>query len=172
MKRILAILLLAALSVGGYAQQRDFPQRNELVVLESDNETLEIFKDKDHQYFLSVGHLGVGDEVVQVYFDPVFELFIPLGSNVSEALETLQQLQALSKDTPGTSIEMPGCLALGFPTEEREPVRITCRKAFLCRHLLFSVEREGYVRATTVTKSNIGSLVTSLKLHKKFHPND
>ena len=37
------------------------------------------------QYYLEVGNMGVGGEVIQINFDPVFVLFIPLGSTIEEA---------------------------------------------------------------------------------------
>ena len=176
-KKSLAVLCLALIPVFVFAQKTSkFPQRNEIVEVENENDPsmiLEVFDcpvDGVSHYFLSVGHLGFGDEVVQVLFDPVFELFLPLGDSISEALETLKQLQALYKSEPGARMEVQGCLAFGIPNDKYETVKVTFRKVLLTRFLEFSVQREGYIRAAHVQKSDFGSLVTSMKLHHKMYP--
>ena len=178
-KKIALVILLAAIPVFASAQKLSkIPQRNEIVLIESgedsDAEALEVFDspvDGVSHYYLSVGHLGFGDEVIQVLFDPIFELFIPLGNNLGDALETLKKLQALYKSEPGTSMEIEGCLAFGFPKDEKlETVTVTYRKVLLSRMLEFSVQREGYIRSAHVQKSDFGSLVSSVKLHHKMFP--
>lgn len=148
-----------------------------LGIIQIDNEGeatfLELFnapKDGQNHYFLSVGHLGIGDKVVQVYIDPLSELFIPLGDTLEETMESLKGLQDLYKNSPGTSKEINGCVAVGFPKDELEPVTVTYRKELLSKLLEFSVTRSEYIRSTQVTKSDLGSLVTSLKFHRKLHP--
>lgn len=32
-----------------------------------------------NHYYLSVGHLGIGGDILQINFDRIFELFLPLG---------------------------------------------------------------------------------------------
>ena len=180
MKKFIVMALAAMLFAGTTlsAQTSNMPQRNEIVQVEIDpncipSEYLEVFDapvDGAHHYYLSVGHLGLGDEVVQVLFDPIFELFIPLGDNVTEALETLQTMQALFKENRDTSIEVQGCLAVGFPTDKLETVKVTYRKVLLSKMLEFSVEREGYIRATHIAKSDFGSAVSGVKTYHKIHP--
>ena len=179
LRKIVFVLLLTAMPVLASAQKLSkIPQRNEIVRIESgedpDAEALEVFDSPvkgESRYYLSVGHLGFGDEVVQVLFDPIFELFIPLGSNLTEALETLNKLKDLYKEEPGTGIEIQGCLAFGFPKDEKmETVTVTYRKLLLSRLLEFSVQREGYIRSAHVQKSDFGSLVSSVKLHHKLFP--
>lgn len=179
LRKIVFVLLLTAMPVLASAQKLSkIPQRNEIVRIESgedpDAEALEVFDSPvngESRYYLSVGHLGFGDEVVQILFDPIFELFIPLGSNLSEALETLNKLKDLYKEAPGTGIEIQGCLAFGFPKDEKmETVTVTYRKVLLSRLLEFSVQREGYIRSAHVQKSDFGSLVSSVKLHHKLFP--
>ncbi|MBR1784161.1 MAG: hypothetical protein IJ760_01845 [Bacteroidales bacterium] len=152
-------------------------QRNELVKVENENidEQYEVFDDPydgQHHYYLSVGHLGMGDEVLQVLFDPICELFIPLGNNLAEALAMLEQLKEFYKSTPGTTMEVQGCLALGFPTDRLETVTVTARKVLLRRKLEFSLQREGYIRATYVGKSDFSSLVRGVKVYGKIHPKE
>ena len=173
---VFAAMLFAGTTLS--AQISNIPQRNALVQIEIDpnsipSEYLEVFDspvDNVHHYYLSVGHLGFGDDVVQILFDPVFELFIPLGENVTEALETLQTMQALFKEKPDTSIEVQGCLAFGFPTDELETVKVTYRKVLLSKMLEFSIEREGYIRAAHIAKSDFGSAVRGVKTYHKIHP--
>jgi len=174
LRKMLAVLLMAVVPVLTFAQDKKIPQRLELTEVEvNDGEVeLEVFnmpEDGQNHYFLSVGHLGFGDEVVQVLFDPVFELFIPLGDTVAESIETLQKMQALFKTPKGTSIEVEGCLALAFPNEKREPVKVTYRKPLITRMLEFSVEREGYIRAAHISKSDFNSIVRGVKFYKKLH---
>lgn len=180
MRKTLLILLLAAVPVFAFAQKSKMPQRNTLVEVVIDDESipseyLDVFNapvDGENHYFISVGHLGYGDEVVQLLFDPVFELFIPLGDNLSDALETLQKMQDLFKQDPGTSLETQGCLAFGFPTQEREKVTVTYRKVFLSKKLEFSVQREGYIRSSYIGKSDFGSAVRGVKFYRKIHPKE
>lgn len=176
-RKSILLLMLAAVPFLSFAQNSKIPQRNEIVRVEvggeGSDEIIEVFDqpvDGESHYFLSVGHLGFGDEVIQVLFDPIFELFIPLGDNLDEAMETLQQMQALFKEPVGTSLETTGCLAFGFPRENREPVKVTYRKPLLSKLLEFSVEREGYIRAAHLQKSDFNSLVRGMKFYKKLHP--
>ncbi len=180
MRKILLVLLLATMPVFAFAQKSGMPQRHSLVEVTIDDDSipaeyLDVFNapvDGENHYFISVGHLGYGDEVVQLLFDPVFELFIPLGDSVSEALETLEKMQDLFKQDPGTGMEMQGCQAFGFPNQEREKVTVTYRKVFLDKMLEFSVQREGYIRSAHIGKSDFGSAVRGVKFYHKIHPKE
>ena len=181
----LSLLVLVGCGTGRHAQYNKIPQRLELVSIEVgtdvddeislSNEILEVFNmpsDGENHYFLSVGHLGFGDEVIQILFDPLFELFIPLGDNVTEALESLEKLQALFDADPGTSMQTTGCLAVGVPNDKREPVKVTYRTLLISRMLEFSVEREGYIRAAHLHRSDFNSLVNGVKFYKRLHPRE
>ena len=174
MKRFFSILLLFALSSAAFAQ-KTIPQRLELVEIEVDegSTTLEVFnmpQDGQSHYFLSVGTLGAGDDVFQFQFDPIFELFLPLGDSLDEAMESLQLMQSLLKTEPGNTLERPGCLAAAFPNDRLETVKVTYRKVLLSRMLEFSVEREGYIRATHISRVDFNSLVSGMKMYRKIHP--
>lgn len=182
-KKTLAVLLLAVVPVLTYAQDlKKLSQRLEIAQVtagdedSASSETIEVFKmrgdDGVNRYYLSVGHLGFGDEIVQVQIDPLFELFIPLGDTLAEALDKLKELQALYKRPRGSSIEVSGSLAFGVPSEKFEPVKVTYRKLLLSRMLDFSVEREGYIRSAYVRKTDFGSLVNSVKFYRKLHPKE
>ena len=183
MKKYLLILTLLVWSVASFAQKTKIPQRLELVTVElevgdqgsllSTEESLEVFnmpEDGVNHYYLSVGHLGIGDDIVQFNIDPIFELFIPLGDTVAEALEYLQNLQALYKEPKGTSIETQGCLSAAYPRGNMEKVTVTYQKVLMTNLLAFSVERQGYTRATHIPKSQFNNLVRTLKIYRKLHP--
>lgn len=177
MKRFLSIFIVLVWAAAAFAQEPRIPQRLELVELEvNEGEvTLEVFNMPENdlnQYFLTVGHLGIGDDIIQFQFDPIFELFLPLGDNLDDAQAALGQLQDLFKQTPGTSLEVSGCLAAAFPNDKREPVKVTYRKVLLSRMLEFSVERDGYIRATHISRSDFNSIVNSLKLYRRIHPGE
>lgn len=178
MRKIIACICTALfLSGAAFAQDSVIPQRLELVqVGEDDDEvSLEVFnmpKDGQNQYYLSVGHLGIGDEVLQINFDPLFELFIPLGNTLDEAMQKLELLKETCKADAGTTIEMDGCLALGVPNENLETVTVTSRRFLFSKLLAFSVERDGWIRASHVSRSSLNSIVASLKLYRKIHPNE
>ena len=185
MKKYFLILSLFAWSVSALAQQTKLPQRLELVTVDLElgdegsllgtEESLEVFNmpvDGVNHYYLSVGHLGIGDDIIQFNIDPIFELFIPIGDTVSEALEFLQGLQALFKGPKNGSTEIEGCLAAAFPNDKLEKVTVTYQKVLLTNLLAFSVEREGYTRATHIPKSQFNSLVKSLKFYRKLHPKE
>ena len=175
MKKIICILSLLSLCFLSFAQGKKIPQRLELVEIEVNGTQIEVFnlpKDGDNNYYLSVGTLGIGDETVQVQFDPLFELFIPLGETLEEAAETLQFMQQLFKTAVGTAIEVDGCLAAGVPNDKTEVARVTYRKSMLTHLLEFSLEREGYIRATHIPRSEFNSLISSLNVYRKLHPNE
>ena len=185
-KTTLPALLAMALFVAAPAlsSAQDFPRRDEIVRIENgeddDNflsipEILEVFSQpagEGKQYFLSVGHLGFGDEVVQVLFDPLFELFIPLGGSLDEALASLQELQGLYNEPVGTGFEKQGCLAFGVPNDNLETVRVTYMKSLLSRLLEFTIEREGYIRSAHVQRSDFNAIVRGVKFYQKIHPNE
>ena len=179
MKKTIVTLLLAVVCATSFAQLSKLPQRLSLVEISSDiagnKERLEVFnmpQDDVNSYYLSVGHLGIGDEVVQIMFDPICELFIPLGGTVAEALETFQQLQGLFKEPEGTCMEIQGCLSVAFPGDELETVSVTFRKPLLSRMLEFSLRRGDYIRATHIQRSDFNSLVSGVRLYGKIHPKE
>lgn len=134
-------------------------------------EILSIAQDEGETYFLSVGHLGYGDDFIQVYFDPFHELFIPLGSTLEEVEAMMQQLKDFCKQPQGATMETMGCLSKFFPNDKLEKVTLTHNRLLLNNLIRFSVEREGELRATFVKLSDINSLLSSLKWYRKIHPN-
>lgn len=183
MKKIFLLLSLLVCSAAAIAQ--GLPLRLELVTVDlelgdqdsslSTEENLEVFNmpiDGVNHYYLSVGHLGLGDDIIQFNIDPLFELFIPVGDTVAEAMEYLEKLQALYKGAKGEGIEIEGCLALAFPNDNLEKVTVTYQKVLMTNLLEFRLEREGYTRATHIPRSQFNSLVRGLKIYRKLHPKE
>ena len=165
-----AVILPLALS----AQQKKLPVIDEIVEVEDSNgdSVLDVFahnKDGKTVIYLNVGNLGIGDNVVQLLFDPVYKLYIPLGETFTEAMESLTEMQRLFKAEPGTVTEYTGNFAPLAPTSELESVKVTTRKGLVSRQLEFALEREGYIRATHVSKSDFSNLMANLKLNKKLY---
>ena len=176
--KALALLLFAFLpAFNAVAQDNPWYQRREIVELNDSNDNLmyEVFA-MDHDggstYYADLGTMGFGDHNVQIMLDPLFRLFIKLGDNLDEAIATMEQLVDQVKAAKGTTIEMPGYFSVGIPNTEPEMVTIITRKPFLSRYLECSLEREGYLRVATVHKSDLKSLLFSLKTYRKFHPKE
>lgn len=183
MKRILSLCLALTLTVSAFAQLSKIPQRLEIVEMEvNDGEiNMEVFNmpdaDGGAHYYLTVGRLGIGDDIIQFNIDPVSELFIPLGDTLADAIGKLQQIQLIGKAPVGTSDDIDGCIAVGIPGDNLEKVKVTHEKPFLTHSLGFSVERftangDRYVRATYIPRADFNSLVTSTKFYQKIHPKE
>ena len=178
MKRIVSTLFVFVWTFVAFAQGSVLKQTLEIAEVEiNDGEvSLSVFdmpEEGQHQYFLSAGTLGIGDDFIQLQIDPVFQLFLPLGNTLEEAQAKLEVFKELAKEPSGTEIEAVGTLALANPsTGDMEPVFLTSRRS-LFRHLVeFSVRRNGYVRATYIGRSDLGALITGVKLYRKIHPDE
>lgn len=173
MKRLISVIIALSLAVAAFSQNQAIRPRAEIATVEINEGdlVLEVFRMEDNgTYYLSLGHLGIGNDVIQVQVDPLSELFIPLGGTLAEASETLNQMKDLYKREPGETIEMQGCISVLFPSDKLETVNVTSRKFLLSRMLEFSVGREGYINATHIGKSDFNSLVTTFNLYRKVHP--
>lgn len=182
--KTLAVLLFAVMPVVAFAQDNQEKQTKkklfrptyEIASVEKEDEgtAYTVFSLPDNgqeHYFLSLGSLGIGGEIIQIDIDPVFELFIPLGDTLEEVQARLEELAALAKEPIGTSIEIKGCLATGYPTtEDLEPVTVKTFKFILGRQIRFSVPRGDILRATFVAKSDLKALLSSVKFYRKLHP--
>ena len=178
LKFAITLFALAMPSLASAQVLQKASQRLEVAAVETEiggyeTAMLEVFKMNDTgTYWLSVGHLGIGVDLVQLQFDPVFELFIPLGDTLEEALTKMKELQAFYKKPRLSTMEVQGCLAALYPGEEFETVTVTSRKLLTTSILSFSVPREDFVRSTYISKSDFGSLVFSLKAYKALHPKE
>lgn len=178
MKKFFGLLFVMAWSFVAFAQGSLLKQTLEIAEVEiNDGDvSLSVFdmpEEEQHQYFLCVGTLGVGDDFIQLQIDPVFQLFIPLGGTLNEAQAKLEELKGIAKAPAGTELETVGTLALGNPTTgEPEPVYVTSRRFLFQRIIEFSVKRNGYVRATHIPRTDFNSLVSSVSFYRKLHPKE
>lgn len=174
---LLALLAFATTPSVFHAQPSSMPQRNEIVAINPDDidSRLEVFStvvDNERAYYLSVGHLGIGNQTVQFNIDPIFELFIPLGANLEETIATLQTIQSLYKEPAKATMTTDGCLNFAFPNQDLETVTLTHFKSALSNFLQVSVQREDYIRATTISKSDFNMLLRGVKMYRSIHPKE
>ena len=175
MKRIFACIAAAVITVSAAAQLSKIPPRLEIVEIDVNDGAvqLEVFKmpvEEGYHYYLSVGTVGIGDEVFQLNIDPVSELFVYLGSTLEEAVASLEEMKAMYKGDVGATIWKQGSLAVAYPREEKlEQVRIVMRKPILAKVLEFSVDRGRYLSSAYAMKSDFNSLVSGVKIYKKIH---
>ncbi len=174
MKKILIVLLVAVLGVfQAHAQKAKMPVVDEIAQVEDSDGNIvcavfSVKKDGATHYYLDAGNLGVGNDVIQIGVDPLFKLYIPLGQTVNEAIETMEELRDRYKADNGSSIEKEGNLAPFLPNGDVETVKITTRKGILGKSLEFSLQRDGYIRANFIAKSDFGNLLTNFKLNRKW----
>lgn len=181
MKKLVLAAVLAVITVVASAQgSKVLRPRVEIAEVSAEDDTkveMEVFYMNDENprtYWLSLGHLGIGSDIVQMDIDPVYELFIPLGHTLDEAIVTLEQMKEFYKmeDLETTSVE--GCFEIMYPTDETVTVTVTFRKYLLSKLLEFSLPTagDGVVRATYVGKSKFRSIVNGVKFYKKLHPSE
>lgn len=143
-----AIILFVALfcAAGLLAQTSKLPTVIDIVSVEDENtgdsvEIVNIPVEGVNYYWLHLGEMGIGNRTVQINLDPVYQLYIPLGENITGAVATMEELKTLFKEPNGTT-----------------------------REIQFVIERDGYLRVTYISKSDFNSLLRGLKLHGKLHP--
>ena len=172
-KKTIACIFFAAAGTLAFAQ---LPARYDIITINSDSNNEKGIYDMPNnasgRYVLSLGHMGFGDEDVQINLDPISELFIPLGNTVDEALAKLLEIQEMYKSEPESVFETTGCLGIGVPNGDLQKIKIRFRKIFLTRQLEFILVQNDATRATFIQRSDFNSLVSGFKFHKKLHPND
>jgi len=179
MKNLFASFALACLSVFSFAQNPSII-RPRIEIAESGSEEdvgLMVFYMDDESprtYYLSLGPLGIGTEIVQVGFDPIFELFIPLGNTLDEAIAKMEEIKGFYQLPKKETAEIEVCFAALYPNDTRVTATVTPRRLLISRMLEFSIptDTEGVVRATHIDKSDFSILLGGLKLHKRLHPSE
>ena len=179
MKRIITTLAIFCVTVISFAQTSNL-LRPRVDIAETSSEehnvSMEVFYMNDESprtYYLSLGNLGIGGDIVQLDFDPVFELFIPLGGSLEEAVAKMEEIKALYKMPRLSQTEINASFAALYPTDKIQTVTVTSRRFLFSKVLEFSIPVEGtepLVRATHIYRSDFNSLLTSLKIYKKLHP--
>ena len=183
MKRIFTTLALACLTVLAFAQNNSILRpRIEIAQVEAEvadtfETKLEVFYMDDENprmYYLSLGNLGIGSDIIQIKFDPFHELFIPLGGTLEEAVEKMEEIKDYYKLPKRSTVEITGCVAVACPDDSRETVTVTRRQMITSKVLEFSLpsSSEGLVHATHISKSDFNGLLTSLKIYRKLHPKE
>ena len=177
------MLVLLCVTVSAFAQDSSLlRQRMEIAqveaeIAESIETSLEVFYMDDESprvYYLSLGNLGVGTDIVQINFDPLFELFIPLGGTLDEAIARMEEIKDFYNEPRLATTELTGCFALAYPNDDLVTVTVTRRQMVFTKLLEFSLPTgsEGIVRATHISRSDFSSLLSGLKLYRKLHPNE
>lgn len=177
MKRLFTSLMLVCAATVAFAQNSILRPRMEIAEFESEENgvSMEVFYMDDESprvYYLSLGHLGVGSDIVQVQFDPLFELFIPLGNTLDEAIEKMEEIKDYYKQPRLWSTEITGNFAIGYPNNEPVTVTVTSRRLLATKLLEFGIPYEDLVRATYVNRASFSSMVGSLKFYRRLHPNE
>lgn len=181
MKRIFVTLALVCVTVFAFGQNSSI-LRPRVEIAEASSEEhgtdMEVFYMNDESprtYYLSLGNLGIGGDIVQLDFDPVFELFIPLGGNIEEAITKMNEIKAFYKMPRLSQTEITASFAALYPTDELVTVTVTSRRFLLSKVLEFSLPVQGsdsLVRATHIYRSDFNSLLTTLKIYRKLHPKE
>ena len=104
MKKLIITIALAFLSVFAFAQtSKVLRPRIEIAQVETEDiktVAMEVFYMNDESprmYYLSLGNLSIGGHIVSIEMDPLFELFIPLGNTLDEAIAKMEEIKAMYK---------------------------------------------------------------------------
>ncbi|MBR4827101.1 MAG: hypothetical protein IKZ91_04375 [Bacteroidales bacterium] len=176
--KIIATLFAAFLCTASlFAQTGKLPVIKEISAVTDENtgksvEVVNIPVDDVNHYWLNVGNMGLGNKVVQVEVEHIYRLYIPLGDNITDAVKTMEELQALYKEPNGTMREIQGSFKPFLPGEELETVNVYKHKPLLTNQLQFVIERDGYERVAYLDKSDFNSLLGGLKFYGKLHPSE
>lgn len=179
MKRLLLTIALVFVAVTAFSQNKLLRPRIEIAELENDVTVdaieMEVFYMDDESprmYYLSLGHIGIGTDIVQVDFDPVFELFVPLEGTIQEAIAKMEEIKTWFKEERLTEHELSGFFSLAYPGGDPVSIKVTSRRLLASKILEFSLPTgtDGIVRATHIGKAEFGSLLSSVKIYKRLHP--
>ena len=178
MKRFFTVLALACATVCAFAQNSSVLRpRIEIaeVSSEENNNHLQVFYMNDENprmYYLSLGNLGIGVDILQLDIDPVYELFIPLGGDLAESISKLEEIKALYNMSRLETSEIYGSFEPLYPSDNLIPVTVVSRKLLASKILQFSIptQTEDVTRANFIYKSDFNSLLVGLKIYKKLHP--
>lgn len=167
MKTILLTLVLACLAICSYAQ-RDVPVGGSMEVASVETESsiggvgigkqISLYKVRDNDgnpsFFLSISNpaltLSIGDSWFGI---PTGGVLLDFGTTYDEAMDMLDNLLDLFNEENGTQKEL-------F-SRDGEPIICTLNKGVFGKSLS--------IGETSLSKNNIKSLKTSLKISKKLH---
>ena len=167
MKKIFLTLALACLAICSYAQ-RDVPVGGSMEVASVETESfingvgigkqITLYKVRDNDgnpsFFLSISNpaltLSIGDSWFGI---PTGGVLLDFGTTYDEAMDMLDNLLDMFNEDNGTQKELV--------SRDGEPIICTLNKGALGKHLS--------IAETSLSKSNIKGLKTSLKISKKLH---
>lgn len=177
MKKVITLFVAIFCAAGLLAQTSKPPTVIDIVSVEDENtgdsvEIVNIPVEGVNYYWLHLGEMGIGNKTVQINLDPVYQLYIPLGENITGAVEAMEELKTLFKEPNGTTREIQGSFKPFFPGENLETIKAIKYKPLLTNQIQFVIERDGYLRVTYISKSDFNSLLRGLKLHGKLHPSE
>ena len=173
MKRILAVLALTGMAISAYAQ-RDVPAGGcmDVASIETENtfgdhvglgQQITMYKLKDDEgnpsFLLAISSItasfSIGTDVSSTTLSiPTGGILLDFGTTYQEAVDNLDRLLGMFALKDGAQME--------FVTRDGDKVPCTLHKGFLGKHLS--------IGETSISKSNVKSLKTSLKISKKLHP--
>lgn len=167
MKKIFLTLALACLAICSYAQ-RDVPVGGSMEVASVETESsingvgigkqITLYKVRDNDgnpsFFLSISNsaltLSIGDSWFGI---PTGGVLLDFGTTYDEAMDMLDNLLDMFNEDNGTQKELV--------SRDGEPIICTLNKGAFGKHLS--------IAETSLSKSNIKGLKTSLKISKKLH---
>ena len=159
MKRFLATLLLASAAAVAFAQNSLIRPRMEIAEFEENGISLEVFY--------------MDGDIVQIQFDPLYELFIPLGNTLEESIGKMEEIKEYYAQPRLWTTEITGRFAVAYPNDEPVSVTVTSRRLLTSKLLEFSLPSpDDLVRGTLVTRGQFNSLVNSLRFYRKIHPKE
>ena len=171
MKRLAMFLAVMLMSVAAFAQAN----KRSIASMEVDEKPYEVFaydEDGVRGYYLLMGDTGyeVTNEVSLA--SELLELFVYLGSNVNEAVETMQGIVALYDAPLGDTKMFTGRLGGNLPVGISRDVRATVQKKLLSKkhQLSFTFIGDKVNVVSWMKKSEAKMLLKFLSSYQKRHP--
>jgi hypothetical protein len=172
MKKILVLLALTCLAISAYAQ-RDIPAGGCMEVASVENNAtfgdaiglgkqISLYKVKDDEgnpsFFLCVSNVAASfifgsEDDFTSFTIPSGGVMLDFGTTYDDAMDNLDALLDMFKEGDGAQKE--------FPTRDGGTVNCTFNKGLLGKQIL--------IAETSLSRSDVKSLKTSLKISKKLH---
>ncbi|MBR0534065.1 MAG: hypothetical protein IJK19_05180 [Bacteroidales bacterium] len=182
MKRFLITLAVALFTLPVSAQNIPAKMRVEIADIEQNDDSYTIFQYKDADdeavsYYLALStdlggfDFSIGDDISGGIHD-FDETCIFMGTNLSEAMSFLDTILDLFDQQPGTSLELACRPTLPFEgMGEYGTATCTLVKGLFGKHLNVAFKgRNNRDALVELTRGNVRSLMTSLKIDRKLHP--
>lgn len=167
-----AAALLLGLSLS--AQTPKLQARASIAEFEDEVSHFEVFPldmgNGQKQYYLCLGRIYHGDDIVQVGIDPVSEMFVYLGGTMDEAIATMESMLPWFELPNGSVNEVEGIITVIQPSGKNGILKVKSLKPLLTRNLEFYEERDGYIIAASISRSAFKNLVSGVKFYRKLHP--